>query len=146
MAETTIPSRFVTIPVTRTAGKRNLPSISASFAPKSGSLVIAFSPDFCDSYEENYGKFRGESVLCSLDKVADDMLITVVEKGTPGARIVAKRQGVEGGAQITITAHNLPEDWEHWEGRSVCSFEHTEEGLLVALVPDSEDKAYIEAE
>ena len=112
MAESTIPSRFALIPVTRTGVKRNLPEISATFAPKSGSLIIAFSPEFCDNYEAEHGHFRGESVVCGLDKEANEMLITVVEKGTPGARIVAKRQGVEGGAQITITAHNLPADWE----------------------------------
>lgn len=144
MAETTIPSRFVTIPVTRIGVKRNLPAISATFAPKSGSLIIAFSPEFCDNYEAEHGHFRGESVLCSLDKEANEMLITVVEKGTPGARIVAKRQGVEGGAQITITAHNLPADWERWEGRSVCGAEHTDEGLLVALTPATESCAEAE--
>ena len=141
MAESTIPSRFVTIPVTRIGVKRNLPEISATFAPKSGSLILAFSPEFCDNYEAEHGHFRGESVLCSLDKEANEMLITVVEKGTPGARIVAKRQGVEGGAQITITAHNLPADWERWEGRSVCASEDTDEGLLVALTPATESVA-----
>ena len=151
MAESTIPSRFALIPVTRIGVKRNLPAISATFAPKSGSLILAFSPDFCDNYEAEHGHFRGESVLCSLDKEANEMLITVVEKGTPGARIVAKRQGVEGGAQITITAHNLPADeggaqititahnlpadWERWEGRSVCGAEHTDEGLIINLTP-----------
>lgn len=144
MAESTIPSRFALIPVTRTGVKRNLPAISATFAPKSGSLILAFSPDFCDNYEAEHGHFRGESVLCSLDKEVNEMLITVVEKGTPGARVVAKRQGVEGGAQITITAHNLPADWERWEGRSVCGAEHTDEGLLVALTPATESCAEAE--
>ena len=141
MAESTIPSRFALIPVTRTGVKRNLPEISATFAPKSGSLIIAFSPEFCDNYEAEHGHFRGESVVCGLDKYTNEMLITVVEKGTPGARIVAKRQGVEGGAQITITAHNLPADWERWEGRSVCTAESTAEGLLVSLTPATESVA-----
>lgn len=144
MAESTIPSRFALIPVTRIGVKRNLPAISATFAPKSGALIIAFSPEFCDNYEAEHGHFRGESVVCGLDKEANEMLITVVEKGTPGARVVAKRQGVEGGAQITITAHNLPADWERWEGRSVCGAEHTDEGLLVALTPATESCAEAE--
>lgn len=135
MAESTIPSRFALIPVTRTGVKRNLPEISATFAPKSGALILAFSPEFCDNYEAEHGHFRGESVICGLDKYNNEMQIIVVEKGTPGARIVAKRQGVEGGAQITITAHNLPADWERWEGRSVCDFEHTDEGLIINLIP-----------
>ena len=63
----------------------------------------------------------------------------MVEKGTPGARIVAKRQGVEGGAQITITAHNLPADWERWEGRSVCNYECVDNGFVIALTPNDTD-------
>ena len=134
MTETTT-SRFVTIPVTRTGVKRNLPEISATFAPKSGALILAFSPEFCDKYEAEHGHFRGEAVLCGLDNYRHEMQILVVEKGTPGARTVAKRQGVEGGAQITITAHNLPEDMQRWEGRNVCTFEHTDEGLIIDLIP-----------
>lgn len=128
----TANTNFAFIPVTRTASKRHIPDIQAYFSSKDA-LVVAFSPEWCDKFEQEHQReFRGTSVVCYVSSLTKELCLAPAAKGTPGARVIAKRTSLEGAAQLTISGVNLPADiLERWEGKRVCeSFFDEETGNL----------------